>query len=249
MWNKTLIFRCDEYSQRPKETINLFCEDTLRLILNEEAQKRYSMRTMKKRIYTFEQTTPPGMMRLEEALRNRKSIRRFMKTQIPFDHLGYLLWAAYGFKDAKSNERTAPSAGACYPLNLYAVIGKDSIQSIKEGIYIYSCQKRCLTLHSEGDVRKELARAALGQNFIQDAPISIVFSADFSRTTSQYGERGIRYVYIDLGHAAQNLYLQATSIGMGTVAVGAFRDREIALILSLPESEEPLYIMPVGFPA
>ncbi|MEW5806353.1 MAG: SagB/ThcOx family dehydrogenase [Acidobacteriota bacterium] len=203
---------------------------------------------MKKPAYRFHKELYNGKMSVEEALRKRMSVRSFSKDMISYDDLGCLLWAAYGSRDLKSEGRTAPSAGACYPLTVYAVIGKNSVEGISEGIYVYMPQDHAISKHREGDARRELAAAALGQNFIADAPLSIAISADFNRTISIYGDRGARYVLIDLGHSAQNIYLEATSLGLGTVAVGAFRDNQVAKVLSLPGQETPLYIMPVGYP-
>lgn len=202
---------------------------------------------MEKIIHAFSKARYEGKITVEEALRIRKSTRRFKRINVSFEDLGRLLWSTYGLRTFQADGRTAPSAGACYPLTIYAIIGKDSVSGVEGGIYLYSPGKHSIMMHRPGDARKELARAALDQDFIRVAPISIVISADFSKTTSRYGERGIRYVYIDLGHAGQNIYLQAASLGMGTVAVGAFADDEVAKVLSLPEDEKPLYIMPIGY--
>jgi SagB-type dehydrogenase family enzyme len=153
-----------------------------------------------------------------------------------------------GFQNLTSGRRAAPSAGACYPLSSYAAIGKDAIEGIKEGVYFYSFQDHALKKHLDGDLRHELSRAALHQDFISVAPVSIIFTAVMTLTTDSYGERGIRYVYIDLGHAAQNVYLMAAAMGLGTVAVGAFQDSKVAETLSLSKEESPLYIMPIGLP-
>lgn len=204
---------------------------------------------IKKNVYFFDKTGFSGTVSVEEAIRNRRSVREYKKDKISFDSLGKLLWAALGYQTLASGRRTAPSAGGCYPISAYVAIGKDSIEGVKEGIYFYSFKDHSLNKYRDGDSRKELAKAALHQDFIAVAPISIIFTAIMSMTTSSYGERGIRYVFIDLGHCAQNVYLQATAMGLGTVAVGAFRDKNVADILSLPEDESPLYIMPIGFPA
>ena len=89
--------------------------------------------------------------------------------------------------------------------------------------------------------------AALGQRMIREAPVSVFYSAVFSRMIGRYGERGIRYAYIELGHSAQNVYLQAETLGLGTVAIGAFDDNKVRQLLNLPEYEEPLYVMPIGY--
>jgi len=141
--------------------------------------------------------------------------------------------------------RTAPSAGALYPLEIYLVAGK--VEGLSAGIYKYIPDGHSLELMAEGDVRSDLANAALEQDFITDAPASIVFTAIFSRTTQKYGERGReRYVCTDLGHAAQNVYLQAYALEIGTCAVGAFTDKMVSMVMMLENKEEPLYIMPLG---
>ena len=103
-----------------------------------------------------------------------------------------------------------------------------------------------LSLEKKGDYRIQLAQAALNQSFIADAPAAIIFTAVFNRTTAKYGQRGIRYVYMEVGHAAQNIYLQSVPLGLGTVVVGAFEDDKIKQILEQPD-KEPLYIMPMGW--
>ena len=100
---------------------------------------------------------------------------------------------------------------------------------------------------ASGDIRNELSTAALGQRMVREAPVSVLYSAVFSKMTARYGERGIRYTYIEVGHSAQNVYLQAEALGLGTVAIGAFDDSSVRQILKLSEYEEPLYIMPIGY--
>ena len=204
--------------------------------------------TEKGRVYIFDKTLTPTTLSLQEAIQRRRSVREFKKDRIRFEHLGTLLWSALGFQNLSSGRRTSPSAGACYPLSAYVAVGKDSIEDILEGVYSYSCKDHSLKKHLAVDLRQELSRAALHQDFIAVAPVSIIITATMSLTTSSYGKRGIRYVYIDLGHAAQNIYLQATAMGLGPVAVGAFHDTSVAELLSLSEEEHPLYIMPIGYP-
>ncbi len=163
-----------------------------------------------------------------------------------------MLWAAYGVTEDRSSPsflrgglRTAPSAGGLYPLEIYLVAGK--VTGLSSGIYKYHSENHTLELISKGDVRKELAQAATDQKFIETAPVSLVYSAVFSRTTNKYGKRGReRYVCIDLGHSAQNVYLQAYALNLGTCAVGAFTDDMVSIVMQLPGNEEPLYIMPIG---
>ena len=202
----------------------------------------------KEQVYFFDKSVSTSTMSIEEAIQKRRSVREFKRDKISFDDLGKLLWSALGFQNLLSGRRTAPSAGACYPLSAYAAIGKDAIEEVKEGVYFYSYQDHSLKKYLDGDLRLELSKAALHQDFIAVAPVSIIFAAVMSLTTASYGERGIRYVYIDLGHAAQNIYLQASAMGLGTVAVGAYQDSKVAEILSLSKEESPLYIMPIGLP-
>jgi SagB-type dehydrogenase family enzyme len=189
---------------------------------------------------------------VEESMQNRRSVRDFLNEPISLEQASQLLWAAYGITENRANPaflrgglRTTPSAGALYPLEVYLVVGK--VTGLKAGIYKYIPEGHQLELVSEGDVRKNLAEAALEQEFIEQAPASIVYTAIYKRTTQKYGERGRdRYVCMDLGHSAQNVYLQAYAINLGTCAVGAFTDKMVSMVMLLPDNEEPLYIMPIG---
>ncbi|MDH3711821.1 MAG: SagB/ThcOx family dehydrogenase, partial [Cyclobacteriaceae bacterium] len=140
--------------------------------------------------------------------------------------------------------RSAPSAGALYPLEIYIVVGK--VQDLIPGVYKYHPQRHGITLEMEGDKRRPVARAAVMQSWMAEAPLMMVITAVYSRTTIKYGPRGKRYVHMEVGHAAQNVYLQSVSLDLGTVMVGAFGDTVVKNILSLKKSEEPLAIMPVG---
>jgi SagB-type dehydrogenase family enzyme len=180
---------------------------------------------------------------VEEALLQRRSIRAYSGENLTIDEVSQLLWAAQGIT-APWGGRTAPSAGALYPLELYVVIG--TVDGIDEGVYRYRPEKHELEKVKDGDVRAELADAALGQECIRDAAINIVFTAVYERTTGKYSERGIRYVYMEAGHAAQNVYLQADALDLGTVTIGAFSDSDVTDVVGAQEQENPLYIMPVG---
>jgi SagB-type dehydrogenase family enzyme len=189
---------------------------------------------------------------VEEAMLNRRSIREFKDELVTIGQVSQILWSAYGITDEHSSPsflrgglRTAPSAGGLYPLEIYLVAGK--VTGLSSGIYKYHSENHSLELISKGDVRKELAKAALNQEFIEIAPATIFFAAVFSRTTQKYGSRGReRYVCMDLGHSAQNVYLQAYALNLGTCAVGAFTDDMVSMVMQLPEQEEPLYLMPIG---
>ncbi len=184
-----------------------------------------------------------GKVSLEESLLNRRSIRSYTGQPLTLQEVSQLLWAAQGITEA-GGFRTAPSAGALYPLELYVVVG--DVQDLTPGVYRYQPDGHQLTKIMDGDRRGELASAALGQGCVKEGAAAFVFAVVYERTTGKYGERGIRYVHIEVGHAAQNLCLQATALGLGAVTVGAFSDEQITRVLNLPEGEQPLYIIPVG---
>lgn len=196
-----------------------------------------------------EDLPPPrarGEVALERALRLRRSVRDYAATALTLAEAAQLLWAAQGVT-AGDGRRTAPSAGALYPLELYLVAGR--VQGLEAGVYRYLSQGHRRTRLVAEDVRAELAAAALGQGCVATAPAVLVFAAVERRTTRKYGDRGHQYVRLEAGHAAQNAFLQAAALGLGAVMVGAFDDAAVRRLLRLPEEETPLYLMPIGRPA
>jgi len=190
-----------------------------------------------------------GDISLEEAIARRRSIRDFTPKLISQLQLSQILWAAQGITNTPGKYRSVPSAGATYPLEIFVVCGQSCIEEIGDGIYHYNINNHSLTLHHKGDIRLELAKAALNQEFIYQAPIDIIICALYQRTLLGYGSRGERYVLMEVGHAGQNIYLQATALGLATVAIGAFNDEQVRKVLRLDKQYKPLYIMPVGKPA
>lgn len=182
---------------------------------------------------------------VEQAMGQRRSVRDFTGQQVALEAVGQLLWAAQGVTSPHGG-RTAPSAGALYPLEVYLVAG--DVNGLDAGVYRYQPREHALMPHKTGDIRNELARSALGQRWMADAAAVVVITAVYERTSKKYGSRTERYVHMEVGHAAQNIYLQAESLGLGTVMVGAFRDQEIQEVLRLPANEAPLALMPVGHP-
>jgi SagB-type dehydrogenase family enzyme len=158
------------------------------------------------------------------------------------EQAGQLLWAAQGIT-ADWGGRTAPSAGRTYPLECYLVAGK--VDSLAPGVYHYAPGDHSLAALAAGDKRNVLCSAASSQQSVRMAPASIVIAADFARTTGRYGKRGVNYVYIEVGHCAQNIHLECEALGLGTVCIGAFDDDAVKKVLDL--SEQPIYIMPVGY--
>ena len=187
-----------------------------------------------------------GRISLEEAIAHRRSIRDFTAEPVSQSQLSQILWIAQGTTNRRVSYRTVPSAGATYPLEIFVVCGGNGIEGLADGIYHYNVAQHSLALHHKRDVRLELARAALEEQFIYQAPVDIVICALYQRTTPRYGGRGERYVHMEVGHAGQNIYLQAVALGLATVAVGAFHDEEVREVLRLDKQYKPLYIMPVG---
>jgi SagB-type dehydrogenase family enzyme len=178
-----------------------------------------------------------GRMSLEETLKNRESIRDFSSKPLTKEELSQLLWAVQG-TTRDWGARTTPSAGALFPLEVYVVL--------KEGVFHYSPKDHSLSRNLEQDVRNQLAKTALGQDSVQKAPAVFVIAAVYERTSKKYGNRAERYVKMEAGHAGQNLLLQAVSLGLGAVPVGAFQDDKVKQVLNLPIDHEPLYLIPVG---
>lgn len=175
---------------------------------------------------------------IEEAISQRRSRRKYQDRELELKDLSQILWSAQGITDRRGF-RSAPSAGALYPLEFYVVMSS--------GVFHYDPFQHTLELMKEGDVRAELSKAAVDQEWVMEAPVDIVIAGVFERTMQKYGSRGERYVYMEAGHAAQNIYLQAESLNIGTVSVGAFYDDRVVKLLGLPEDHRPLYIMPVGY--
>jgi SagB-type dehydrogenase family enzyme len=184
-----------------------------------------------------------GTMSLERALDQRRSVRRYGDEPLTLDEVSQLLWAAQGIT-RPGGYRTAPSAGALYPLELYLTGGR--VTDLPDGVYHYRPREHELVRVGGEDRRAELAAAALDQSWVRRGAVVLAIAGVYERSAEKYGERGIRYTHIEVGHAAQNVYLQAEALGLGTVMVGAFDDREVREVLDLPEREAPLALLPVG---
>lgn len=184
-----------------------------------------------------------GKTSLEETIHRRRSVRDYKADPLNLSKISQLLWAAQGVTDP-SGKRTAPSAGALYPLEIYIVAG--NVDGLAPGVYRYIPGEHALIGIIDHDPRSELYAAALKQVAVNDAPVVIVITAVYERTTGKYGDRGINYVHMEVGFAAQNIYLQAESLDLGTVFIGAFYDDQLKKALQLGDRVEPLGIMPVG---
>lgn len=184
-----------------------------------------------------------GQLTVGEALSRRRSVRRYQPDGLELAQVAQLLWAAQGITNAMGH-RTTPSAGALYPLEMYLVVG--SVAGLEAGVYHYLPAEHSLVLIAKGDIRQSLAKACLSQEWIADAPCTLVIAAIFARTNVRYGERTSRYVYMEVGAAGENIALQAEALGLGTVMVGAFYEMKVQSVLELHEDVVPLCLMPVG---
>ena len=181
-------------------------------------------------------------MSVEQALKTRRSIRKFQPQPLTLEEVSQLLWAAQGVTTYRS--RTTPSAGGLYPLEVFLVVG--NVEGLVAGVYRYVPKNHAVKQILVGDVRKSLSSAAYWQKWVGSGAIALVFAGVYDRTTKKYGNRGHRYVHMEAGHAAQNVYLQAQALGLGTVVVGAFMDSSVNSVLHMNDDEQPLSIMPVG---
>jgi SagB-type dehydrogenase family enzyme len=187
-----------------------------------------------------------GAVSVEEALARRRTVRRFASRSLDLNQVSQLLWGADGVSDPRGL-RTAPSAGATYPLDLYLVVGERGVATLTAGVYHYRPLEHVLKLVTPGELRPAVVRASLSQSWMAEAPVMVVITAEYRRCTARYGERGIRYTHMEVGHVGENLFLQAEALGMGAGIVGAFDDRAISQIMKTPAHHEPLLIMPVGY--
>lgn len=187
-----------------------------------------------------------GSISVEETIKKRRTERSFVSIALSQQQLSQILWAAQGITEEGGLKRSIPSAGALYPLDIFVVVGEDGVNDVQAGVYHYQPAHHQIKCVIPGDLRKKLAEAALGQMWIARAPVIIVITAEYERTTGKYGKRGIRYVHMEVGHAGQNIFLQSESLNFGAGIVGAFADDRVKDILNLPDEYVPLLIMPVG---
>jgi SagB-type dehydrogenase family enzyme len=188
-----------------------------------------------------------GKMSVEEALKKRRTVRSFAHRGLELNQVSQLLWGADGVSDHRGY-RTAPSAGATYPLEVYLAVGERGVSGLAPGLYRYLPEAHALELIQKGDLRAPVARASLHQTWMAEAPVMVIFAAEYRRCQARYGgERGVRYTHMEVGSASQNLFLQAEALGLAAGIVGAFQDQTLKELLKLPPSHEPLLVMPVGY--
>jgi SagB-type dehydrogenase family enzyme len=184
-----------------------------------------------------------GSVSVEHCITQRRSVRGFRDQTLGMDELGQLVWAAQGIT-AADGKRAVSSAGALYPLQLYAACR--NVNGMTGGVYRYDPAHHDLLLLSPGRQCEKLFDVARGQEWIASASAVICIAANFERTTSKYGVRGRGYVYMEAGQAAESLMLQAVALGLASTIVGAFGDNEVKHLLHLAPDETPLCLLPVG---
>ncbi len=185
---------------------------------------------------------------LEDAIKRRRSVREYSSKGMTFKDISKLLYFANGVTKEDSffgNFRAAPSAGATYPIEIYLV--SNGIKNLADGLYWYNVENDSIVLKKEGSFNSQVAESCYGQNFISHAESIFIMTAVWERTLKRYHERGRRYVFMDAGHIAQNIYLEATALGLAPCAVGAFDDGKMNTFLSIDGKKEScVYIMVVG---
>ncbi len=185
-----------------------------------------------------------GNVSVEETLQQRRSVREYADVPLSLKEISQLAWSAQGITDQGTGFRTAPSAGATFPMEINLLITE--VEDMPDGVYRYNYRDHILEKKIDGDRRQELFEVALRQPSIINAPVVMVITGVVARTEQRYGGRALRYVYMEAGHVAQNVYLQGVALDIGTVVIGAFQDDRVADVLKLADGEYPLYIMPLG---
>jgi SagB-type dehydrogenase family enzyme len=196
--------------------------------------------------------TPPmfdGSISLEKAIKQRRTIRSFRDKPITIKQFSQILWAAQGITDDGGFKRASPSAGALYPLDIWTVVGRNAVENLDMGVYHYKPRDHSIKKATDRDLRKDVAIASLSQMWMAKAPVLFVITAEYARVTIKYGDRGIRYAQMEVGHSCQNIFLQCQTMGLSAGIVGAFHDRKVAKIVGVAKNHEPLIIMPVGWQA
>jgi SagB-type dehydrogenase family enzyme len=189
-----------------------------------------------------------GAISVEQAIGQRRTVRAFSRKTLHPEQLSQLLWAAQGTTAVGGFKRAAPSAGALYPMDVYAVLGPGCVSRMEGGVYHFDPQDHALSLVDQRDPRDEVARACLSQMWMAKAPLFLVITAEYQRITGKYGDRGERYAIMEAGHIAQNIFLQAEALGLKTGIVGAYHDEKLIEIINLPPTHEPLLVIPIGYP-
>ena len=188
-----------------------------------------------------------GEKSVEETIKARRTVRHFKSKELSLGQLSQLLWAAYGVTNRDGLYRSVPSAGALYPLDIWVAIGEKGVEGLEAGIYHYIPETHKISQIRKGEVRHEITRASLFQNWMAEAPVIFIVTGEYERCTGKYGKRGISYTYIEAGHVGQNIFLQAEALGLSAGIVGAFHNDLVRQVLGIGKVYDPILIMPVGY--
>lgn len=190
-----------------------------------------------------------GRMSAEEAISRRRSIREYRRKPIALDRLSQVLWAAQGVTDLQDGHRASPSPGAKYTLELYVFVREGGVMGFPAGVYHYEPTAHSITRIKPGDHTLALQSAARDQEQVGQAAAIIVVTSIFDRATPKYGERGIQYSIQESACAGENIYIQSTALGLGTVMMGAFDEDRVGQLVGAGKGEKPLLLMPLGAPS
>jgi SagB-type dehydrogenase family enzyme len=201
----------------------------------------------KETVMNLDPPAQDGTVSLERAIKQRRTVRSFGNMPISKRQFSQILWSAQGITEDGGFKRASPSGGALYPADIYAVVGNNCIEDLVAGVYYYQPMNHSVTKIAEGDRRNDLAIASLSQMWMAGAPLLFVITAEYRRITCKYGDRGIRYALMEIGHISQNIFLQCQTLGLSAGIVGAFDDGKVARSVGAYKNHEPLIILPVGY--
>jgi SagB-type dehydrogenase family enzyme len=201
----------------------------------------------KETVMSLDPPIQDGSVSLEKAIKQRRTIRSFGNVPITKKQFSQILWAAQGITEDGGFKRAAPSGGALYPTDVYAVVGNECIEDLVAGVYHYQPKNHSVAKVAEGDKRNDLAIASLSQMWMAGAPVLFVVTVEYKRITRKYGDRGVRYALMEVGHISQNILLQCRALGLSAGIVGAFDDGKVARSADVHKNHEPLIILPVGY--
>jgi SagB-type dehydrogenase family enzyme len=190
-----------------------------------------------------------GNLSVEVAIENRRSVRHYSNQSVTLDNVSQILWSAQGITNTQYQLRAAPSAGQVYPLEVYVIAGPN-VSGLQEGVYQYEPSNNTLEMFMNGDLRSDLSNIADGQLWVKQAPLDILITGDNQKMIDKYPDKDLstRFVDLEAGHAGENIYLQAESLGLVTVSLGSFDSNQLSQKFELPSNETPLYIFPIGHP-
>ena len=197
----------------------------------------------KKKVTNLPEPNLQSNFSLEQALKQRRSRRDFSDNPISLNQLSQVLWAAYGITK-EPIYKTAPSAGAIYPMTIYVSTCK--VKNMENGFYRYIPETHSLKLIDDNNYKKIIYKLGYRQNCLKNPAFTILMAANFNKIENRYGNKAKRYTFMEAGHISQNIYLQVESLGLGTVAVGAFNEASMNKNLPVKAEENIIYIMPIG---